>query len=250
MCKISIITPAYNAAEFLPKTVESVLSQTFTDYEMIIVDDYSGDDTYKIACDYAERDSRIKVIKHKKNAGVAAARNTALKAAKGDFIAFLDSDDLWMSDKLEKQYNFMKENGYVLTYTQYRMILENNEQSGIVKVPSRMTYRKIYGNTSIACLTVMVDRKTAGDFEMPPLKHTEDQCTWQEILKRGYIAYALNEPLALYRANNTSLTSNKVGAAKKQWNTYRKYHKMSVIKSAYYFCCYAFNAVIKHFFNR
>ncbi len=247
MCKISVITPAFNAAEFLPLTIESVLSQTFTDYEMIIVDDCSSDNTFEIANEYAKKNPQIRVIRQGKNGGVAAARNTALKAAKGDFIAFLDSDDLWMPDKLEKQYEFMKQNGYVLTYTQYKMLLEDNKLSRPVRVPKSMTYKKIYGNTSIACLTVMVDRKTVGEFYMPPLKHTEDQCTWQDILKRGYKAYALCEPLAVYRANNTSLTSNKVGAAKKQWQTYRKYHKMSVIKSAYYFACYSFNAVIKHF---
>ncbi len=250
MCKVSIITPAYNAEKFLPQTIESVLNQTFCDYEMIIVDDCSVDNTFAVASEYAQKDGRIRVIRHEKNGGVAAARNTALAAARGDFIAFLDADDLWVSDKLEKQYRFMQENGYVLTYTQYRMILEDDNPGRVIKVPRKMTYKKIYGNTSIACLTVMVDRKTAGDFRMPPLKHTEDQCTWQEILKRGYVAYALEEPLALYRANNNSLTSNKVGAAKKQWQTYRKYHKMSVVKSAYYFGCYATNAVLKHFINR
>ncbi len=247
MCKISVITPAFNVAQYLPDTIKSVLAQTFTDYEMIIVDDCSSDNTYEIAQQYAKENPQIRVIRQEKNGGVSAARNTALNAAKGDFIAFLDADDKWMPDKLEKQYSFMKQNGYVLTYTQYRMLLDGDEVGRVIKVPRSMTYKKIYGNTSIACLTVMVDRKTVGEFYMPPISHTEDQCTWQDILKRGYKAYALCEPLALYRANNNSLTSNKVGAAKKQWQTYRKYHKMSVIKSGYYFTCYAVNAVIKHF---
>ncbi len=249
MCKISVITPAYNASEFIDETVQSVINQTFTDWEMIIVDDASSDDTYSKLCKWADKDSRIKPIQHKKNSGVAAARNTALEAAVGDFIAFLDADDLWVPEKLEIQYNYMRDNGYVLTYTEYKIFTADDyENAKSVKVPRVMTYSRIFGNTSIACLTVMVDRKTVGDFRMPPLTHTEDQCTWQDILSRGYKAYALCEPLSLYRRSEGSMTDNKLKVIKRQWYTYRSYHKLSFIKSAYYFTLYALNAVIKHFF--
>ena len=248
MSKVSIITPAYNASAFLKKTILSVQSQTFTDWEMIIVDDCSNDNTYELACSLANEDNRIRVIKHKKNSGVAVARNTALDVAIGDYIAFLDSDDLWLPDKLKKQLAFMEKNNYVLTYTSYQKFLSDTEERGkIIRAPSKMTANAIYGNTSIGCLTVMVNRKMSGAFHMPLITHTEDNCTWQEILSRGYVGYGLDENLALYREGNSSLTNNKKKAAHQQWNTYREYYKFSIVKSAFYFTCYAFNAVKKHF---
>ncbi len=242
---ISIITPAYNAEKSIAKTIESVLAQTHTDWEMIIVDDCSKDNTYDVAKQYADKDDRIKVVKQEKNGGVASARNTALKLAKGDYIAFLDSDDLFLPDKLEKQLKFMEENGYVLTYTKYQNIDEKDALGKVISVPNKMTYEDIFRNTAIACLTVMVNRKKSGEFYMPPLNHTEDQCTWQDILSRGYEAYALQEVLSLYRVSSNSLTGNKFKVIKRQWYTYRKYHKLSLVKSSYYFMCYAFNAVMK-----
>lgn len=247
MCKISIITPAYNAEQYIAETIKSVQNQTFSDWEMIIVDDCSTDDTYKLSYSFSEKDNRIKIIQHEKNCGVAAARNTALDAAKGDYIAFLDSDDMWMPEKLEKQLAFMENNRYALTYTKYQIYHTSSNKLGkIITVPKRMTYKSIFGNTAIACLTVMVNRKMVGAFHMPPLNHTEDQCTWQEILSRGYIAYGLDENLALYRISDKSLTGNKIISIKRQWSTYRNYHKFSVLRSCYYFICYAFSALFKH----
>lgn len=247
MPKVSIITPAYNAGKLLSETIASVRQQTFTDWEMIIVDDCSTDNTYKVALSFAANDDRIKVLLHEKNSGVAMARNTAIDVATGDYIAFLDSDDKWMPEKLEKQLDFMETNGYVLTFTMYQVFnSETGELGKIIKVPQKMTHKTIYSNTIIACLTVMVNRKVVGDFHMPIIPHTEDQCTWQDILSRGYEAYGLQENLALYREGNASLTNNKLNAAKKQWKTYREYHKFSLIKSFYYFACYAVNASLKH----
>lgn len=249
MSKVSIITPAYNASCYLSDTIASVQAQTFSDWEMIIVDDCSKDNTYELACSFSAKDKRIKVIKHEKNGGVAVARNTALDVAVGDFIAFLDSDDMWMPNKLEKQIALMEKNDYAFTYTVYQKFQTGTGQLGkVIRVPKKMTYKKIYGNTSIGCLTVIVNRKKVGEFHMPLIKHTEDNCTWQEILSRGYVAYRLNENLALYREGNSSLTNNKIKAAQKQWKTYREYYKFSVIKSSFYFICYTFNAIKKHFF--
>lgn len=247
MSTVSVITPAYNASQHLPETIQSVQQQTFTDWEMIIVDDCSSDNTFEVACNCAKDDPRIKVLRHEKNAGVSAARNTALDFASGDYIAFLDSDDLWLPQKLEKQLTFMQENHYVLTYTAYQQFnTETKELGRSIKAPKKMTHNAIYGNTAIGCLTVMVDRKTVGPFHMPPISHTEDQCTWQEILRRGYdAAYGLQENLALYREGNASLTRSKLGAIKKQWKTYREFHQFSIIKSGFYFINYAINAVWK-----
>lgn len=244
---ISIITPAYNAEAYVEKTIESVLAQTFQNWEMIIVDDCSKDNTVQIIEKYCKIDCRIQLIKHEKNQGVAAARNTALKVAKGEYIAFLDSDDMWMPEKLEKQYNFMAENDYVLTYTAYQKYYSESEEKGkMISVPEKMTRKAIFYNTAIACLTVMVNREKAGDFEMPLLTHFEDQCTWQSILERGYEAYGLNENLALYRVSSGSLTANKGKAAKRQWDVYRKHFRFSLFRSSIYFVSYAMHAVIKH----
>ena len=244
---ISVITPAYNSGSYIRNTIESVISQTYQNWEMLIVDDCSTDSTIQIAEEYSKKDDRIKIIKHIKNQGVAAARNTALSEAKGEYIAFLDSDDMWMPQKLDVQYRFMEDNGYVLTYTAYQKYFsETGEKGKLITVPKKMTRSSIFYNTAIACLTVMVNKKVAGDFRMPLLPHSEDQCTWQAILAKGYVACGLNENLALYRVSNNSLTGNKVKAAKRQWNMYRKHYGFSIIKSGVYFCSYAIHAVIKH----
>lgn len=249
MSQVSIIVPAYNAATILPETINSVLAQTYEDWEMLIIDDCSTDNTYQVALSFAEKDDRILVLQNEKNSGVAFTRNTGIAAAKGKFIAFLDSDDLWLPDKLEKQVAFMEKNGHALTYTAYQKFDTNSGERGkVISAPKKMTARKILGNTAIGCLTVMVNVDITGPFKMPLIKHTEDNVTWQEILSRGYTAYGINEVLALYREGNVSLTSNKASSVKLQWSTYRDYYKFSFVKSAFLFACYLKNAVLKHFF--
>jgi len=244
---VSVIVPAYNAASYLDECIQSVQRQFYSNWEMIIVDDCSKDNTYRIAEQYAEKDKRIKVIQHKENQGVAAARNTALKAATGDYVAFLDSDDFWKKSKLDRQLAFMENNIYDITYTAYQKInAVTGEKGKVIKVPETMTYEKIFGNTAMACLTVMINRKAVGDFCMPLLDHTEDQCTWQDILSRGYVAYGLNESLAYYREGNLSLTKDKKKSVEQQWNVYRVHYGFGLFKSAIYFSKYAVNAVIKH----
>lgn len=246
---ISIITPAYNAENYICKTIESVQEQTYKDWELIIVDDCSTDYTCVLAKEYAANDSRIKVIKAPQNGGVANARNIGLENATGDYIAFVDSDDLWKPDKLEKQLAFMKDNGCVLSYTDFQKFNTADGSLGkVMRCPKKMRANDILKNTAIGCLTVMVDRKQSGDFRMPPLNHTEDNCTWYHILNNtGQAAYNVGEVLSLYRDGNASMTKNKGKSAKQQWNTYRCYFKFSRIKSAYYFMWYAINAVLRHF---
>ncbi len=249
MSVVSIITPAYNAAPYLAETIRSVQNQTFFDWEMIIVDDCSKDNTLSIARSLSETDDRIKVYQNSKNSGVAATRNFALEKANGKYIAFLDSDDLWLPEKLEKQIDFMDSNQYVLTYTNYQKFDTNTGQryKKIIRAPKVMTAKKIFGNTSIGCLTVMVNREMSGQFQMPLLNHMEDNITWQKILSKGYKGYRLDIVLSLYREGNQSLTSGKKKAAKQQWDIYRNYYGFSVPRSAFYFSKYAFHAVKKHF---
>lgn len=246
---ISIITPAYNAEHYICETIKSVQAQTYQDWELIVVDDCSTDNTSVLVSEYAKSDTRIKLLKAPQNGGVAKARNLGLENANGEYIAFVDSDDLWKPNKLEKQLAFMKEKGCVLSYTDFQKF--NSADGSLAKVmrcPKRMRAIDILKNTAIGCLTVMVDKKQAGEFRMPPLNHTEDNCTWYHILKNtNQTAYNVGEVLSLYRDGNASMTKNKGKSAKQQWYTYRCYFKFSRIKSAYYFTCYAINAVLRHF---
>ncbi len=245
---VSIITPAYNASSYLVETINCVQSQTYQNWELLIIDDCSTDNTYAIAEDVRLKDGRIKLIKAEENGGVAKARNIGLEQANGDYIAFVDSDDLWKSDKLEKQLAFMKEKGCVLSYTDFQKFNTLDGSLGkVMRCPKKMRANDILKNTAIGCLTVMVDKKQAGEFRMPPLNHTEDNCTWYHILKNtGQTAYNVGEVLSLYRDGNASMTKNKGKSAKQQWETYRCYFKFSRIKSAYYFTLYAINAVLRH----
>lgn len=246
---ISIITPAYNAENYISQTIESVQNQSFKDWELIIVDDCSKDYTSVLVKEFENKDPRIRMIKAPQNGGVAKARNLGLEQAQGDFIAFVDSDDLWKPDKLEKQLSFMKEKGCVLSYTDFQKFnTEDGSLGKVMKCPAKMKANDILKNTAIGCLTVMVDKKQAGEFRMPPLGHTEDNCTWYHILKKtNSVAYNQGEVLSLYREGNASLTKNKCKSAKQQWETYRRYFGFSRIKSAYYFTWYAINAVLRHF---
>lgn len=243
---ISIITPAYNAEKTIARTIQSALRQTYKDFELIIADDRSTDNTALIAQQYANLDSRVCVIKKDKNEGVAMARNAALDAAKGDYIAFLDSDDLWLPEKLEKQLAFMQKTRCALSYTGYWFMDANGRAGKMVNVPERMSARRILMDTSIACLTVMVDRRQSGEFRMPRLEHTEDQCAWHEIAKKCGDCLGLTEPLALYRRGG-GLTGNKLKAARQQYAVYRAHFGFSRAKSALYFASYAIIAAKRHF---
>ena len=245
---ISIITPAFNAEMYIAETIKSIQAQTFNDWELIIVDDCSTDNTVSVASSFAKFDNRIKVFKAISNNGVAKARNLGLENAKGEYVAFLDSDDLWKPTKLEKQVAFMQKNNCILTYTDFQQFHSVNGVLGkVITCPKKMTANDILKNTAIGCLTVMVDKKQAGEFRMPNLKHTEDNCTWYHILKKGYTAYKYPEVLSLYRVGNLSLTKNKSRSAKQQWETYRNYFQFNTIKSTYYYIWYAINAVLRHF---
>lgn len=245
---VSIITPAYNAAEYIRETIESVLAQTYPKWEMLIVNDCSKDNTAEIVQSYAAKDNRIKLINLRQNSGAAVARNTAIQNAKGRYIAFLDSDDLWKKEKLQKQLSFMQQNGYAFTFTEYQYLKLTPEESlRIIKVPESLTYNQSLKNTIIGCLTVMVDRKQTGYFEMPLVRAGQDHLTWWLLMKRGFKAYGLQENLAEYRRVEGSISHNRFKAIKRHWKLYREYEKLRLIKSAYCFICYALHAVKKHY---
>ena len=243
---VSIITPCYNSSKFIEDCINSVLAQTYTNWEMIIVDDFSTDNSKEKITVLSENDTRIKTIFLDKNIGAAKARNIAISKAKGKYIAFLDSDDLWMPAKLEDQIYFMQKKDIAFSYTTYQSISEDgNKLFSFVKAPGIMTYTSYLKNTIIGCLTVVIDRDKTGNFEMPNIRSSHDMALWLLIMKRGFPGYALDENLAKYRFVSNSNTSSKLRAAKDVWKVYREIEKLSFFYSTWCFLNYAFNAFLK-----
>lgn len=194
---VSIITPSYNTARFIAETINCVLAQTYTNWEMIIVDDCSTDDTDAVVGGFA--DPRIRYLKNEKNSGAAVSRNRALREAKGKWIAFLDSDDLWEPEKLEKQIGFMERNGYHFSYTGYREIDDNGVSLGTVWTgPKKIGKLKMYAFNYMGCLTVMYDREYVGLIQIADLKKRNDYAMWVKAVQKCP-AYLLDEVLAIYR---------------------------------------------------
>lgn len=246
--KVSIITASYNSERFIKKTIESVLKQTYQNWEMIIIDDCSSDNTESIVNRYIASDKRIKFYKLEKNSGAAIARNLGINKATGEFIAFLDSDDLWDKKKLEKQIEFMKKAKIGFSFTGYRLMKEDGELlNKEIRVPEKVDYNYLLKNTIIGCLTVIIDKRIIGEFKMPELRAGQDTATWLSILRKGNIAYGYNEILASYRLVNGSISSNKMKALKRTWNIYRNVEKLSLYKSVYCFLFYSKNAFLKRF---
>ena len=238
MKKVSVIIPMYNASNYIIECVNSVINQTYKNLEIILIDDKSKDDTLEKVSSI--KDKRIKIIKLKKNSGAAITRNKGIEAATGDYIAFLDSDDFWKEDKIEKQVEFIK--GKTFIYSKYIYYKEN--KTHIANVPLVYTYNKLLKNSGIFTSTVMLnmDNLTKEDIYMPNIKRGQDYGCWYKVIKKVGIAYGIDEPLAYYRVGNASLSSNKFKAMKRTWNLY-KMEDLPFYKRLICFICYAFNAV-------
>ncbi|MBR3229939.1 MAG: glycosyltransferase family 2 protein [Bacilli bacterium] len=247
---VSIITPVYNCEKLIEETIKSVINQTYSNWEMILVDDCTLDKSFLIIQKYMKKDNRIKYFKLKENSGAAVARNKALKESKGRFIAYLDADDKWKKNKLEKQVNFMLENNYAFTCTDYEKIDEKGNSLKIVKIPKKVNYNLFLRNTIIQTVGVMVDTKITGKdiLYMPNIRRRQDAATWCQLLKSGYDCYEVPEVLSYYRVVSNSLSSNKLKAIKMNWYWYRKIEKLSLWKTCYCFIGYAFNAVKKRIY--
>lgn len=243
---VSVITPTYNAAKFIKSTIDSVKSQTYPHWELILVDDCSADPTVDIIS--AElKDPRIQLIKLSENGGAAVARNTGIALAKGRYIAFLDSDDLWLPQKLEKQVRFMQEKNIAFSFSEYGVIREDGSDTrSVVKIPSQIDYRGLLKNTIIGCLTVMLDTEKLGVIQMPNIRTRQDTALWLQLLKKGHIAYGIQEELSKYRKVGGSISSNKWRAAQKTWRMYRDIERLGLIRSAWCFSHYAWNAIKKN----
>lgn len=219
---VSIITPSYNTANFIGETIESVLNQTYTNWEMIIVDDCSPDNTDEVVSAYLS-DSRIKYIKNEKNSGAAVSRNRALREAKGKWIAFLDSDDLWTPDKLEKQIAFMKDNGYSFSYTNYSQIDEASVPLGVfVTGPKKIGKAGMFNYCWPGCLTVMYDAEKIGLIQIKDIKKNNDYAMWLDACKKS-TCYLLDENLGRYRIRSGSISRHGISVLIK-WH-YKLYHE-------------------------
>jgi teichuronic acid biosynthesis glycosyltransferase TuaG len=232
---ISIITPSYKSKRFISQTIDSVLAQIYQNWEMIIVDDVSPDNSNEIIKEYCKKDSRIKLIKLEKNSGPAVARNRAIEEANGRYIAFLDADDLWMPEKLEKQLAFMTQNNYELTYTNYETMNEEGENlNNTVVSPKRLNYQELLKSNKIGCLSAIYDTKRIGKVYMSLMKKRQDYGLWLKILKKVDYAYNVNEVLGTYRIMSHSVSSNKIDLLKYNYALFREHEKFSAIKSLYY----------------
>jgi len=241
---ISIIMPVYNNDKGILTSIKSVLYQTYSYWELLVIDDASSVDIKK-CLQQNFHDERINYFRLAKNSGVAAARNKGMELANGRYVAFLDSDDIWLPEKLAKQVAFMREKNAAVSCTQYRRFRDDVSNVGkVIDVKSQITYHDLLKGNSMGCLTVMIDREKVSSFAMPSVRH-EDYVTWLNIAKEGYIIYGLREDLARYRVSSTSLSGNKLKSFMWTWNVYRQSQGISVIKSLYYILCYIVQACVK-----
>lgn len=237
--------PSYNSEKYIRKSVNSVLNQTYKNWELIIIDDFSSDGSLNIIQEFCNYDSRIKLIVNKKNLGVAESRNIGMKAAQFSFIAFLDSDDIWHEKKLELQTCFMQDNNVAISYTQYYRINDVDLLLGEVnKIPSIVNYNTLLKGNVIAMSTSMIDIRIVEMINFDNIGH-EDYFFWLKLLKNGVLAKGINEKLVYYRVHSTSLSSNKLKAITFTWHIYRNLLKLNLFECLYYFFIHEFKAVIK-----
>lgn len=241
---VSVIMPTYNSTGTVVESIQSVLSQTYKNWELIIVDDRSTDNTWQVIQTYADKYDNIRVYQNKENLGAGASRNFAIEKAKGRFIAFLDSDDLWTEDKLSEQIAFMLENDYPLTYTHYSRFTSEEELS-VVTAPEYTTYKKLMYSNVIGCLTAVYDTEALGKRYMPLIRKRQDMGLWLDILKDTPKAYCLPKPLAKYRMDS-GMTANKFSVLSYQWKFYRDVVGLSLPRSLFTFSVYAVKGTMKH----
>lgn len=243
---VSVIMPCYNMEKFIAYTIQSVQGQTYPHWELLIVDDASTDKTAEIVKNIQNQDDRIHFIIKSKHSGIADTRNQCLNMAKGRFLAFLDADDLWHPGKLEQQLQFMTERNIGFSYSSYDCVDEAGKSlEKIVKATGNLNYEAYLRNTIIGCSTIMIDKTIVGEVIVPNFRTSEDTATWLNILKKGFLAYAIDQPLTSYRIRQHSASSNKLKASTDLWRVYRQNEKLPLFKALVCFSSYAFNAIKK-----
>ncbi|GEK15067.1 glycosyltransferase family 2 protein [Aliivibrio fischeri] len=246
---VSIITPSYNSIEYIDSVYGSICDQSYQNWEWLVTDDFSSDDTFKFLLELSKKDSRVRVFKNKENSGAAISRNNSISQSSGDFIAFIDSDDLWLQNKLKKQIQFMEDNNHDFSFTSYELIdgdgacfnkIVDNHDIQCVSYDDMLRKKATLG-----CSTVMLRRTAFDDISMPLIRTGQDYGLWLKLLKTGVNAYLISEVLTQYRILPDSISRNKIKKAKRQWQIYREIEKLPLFKSIECFCFYAWRAVFR-----
>lgn len=247
---VSVIMPAYNSEQYIKEAITSVLNQTYKNLELLITDDHSSDSTRSIVSEYEKIDGRVKLFTFDKNKGAAEARNNSIRNSKGRYLAFLDSDDIWINDKLKNQLLFMHENKIVFSFTGYSIYHGNGlfEEKIIDGCTSeKIAYHDLLKKTcTVGCSTVILDRLAFDSIEMPNIRTGQDYALWLKLLRdsRGF-AHNYKNRLTGYRILKGSISRNKLKKARRQWQIYREIEKISILPSMYYMIFYIKNAVIR-----
>lgn len=248
---VSVVMPLYNAEVYIAETIESIIAQTYSNWELIIVDDCSTDASLAVARSYEENDCRIKVYANECNVGVAKTRNEGLSHIAGSYVAFMDADDVWLTEKLERQLSHMRESGLAMCFTSYETIESDGQHRNYVHVPRRITYRGFLKNTVTCSHTIAFDLSKvpvellacpnfSEGFDFP-----EDMVVWLQVLKSGVVAGGLDVVLAKNRKHGNSRSANKLHAIARTWNAYRKVEHLSLPYSAYCLFWQLTHAVLK-----
>lgn len=243
---VSVIMPTYNCAKFIAETLDSIKAQTYENWEVVIVDDCSKDNTKEIVDAYIAADPRIKYHCLEVNSGAAVARTKAMELAEGEYMAFCDSDDLWMPDKLERQLAFMKENGYAFTCTAYEQINEETRPlNRVIKTVKKTNYNRLLLDCPVGNSSVMYSVKQMGKFEVPNIRKRNDDALWLQMLKKEKYIYGMPDVLMRYRIRSNSISSNKLSVIKYHWILYREIEHLNVFRSAFHICWWCFLKVFR-----
>lgn len=245
--KISIIMPVYNAQRFLKQAIDSVLNQSYSEFELILVDDCSTDNSFEILCEYEQKDSRVRVFKNEKNRGVSFTRNFGVSKAKGDYIALIDSDDMWTFDKLQKQLELLEKYPDTdLCYTGSGFVDTNSYKSDFVfSVPTQVDFKKLLKQNVVSCSSVLLKKEWLLKYPMAHDDMHEDFAVWLSILKDGGKARGVNEPLLVYRVDRNSKSGNKFKSMAMTYRVY-KFMGLNVFKRVYYMAFYIISGIKKH----
>jgi teichuronic acid biosynthesis glycosyltransferase TuaG len=246
----SIITPVYNAEDFLEETLNSILNQTYQNWESILINDNSNDGSLEIAERFVRLDPRFKIINKTVSEGAARARNAGIEQAKGRFIAFLDSDDVWLPEKLAEQIAFMKEKDIAFSYSSYQFLTEQGQIASSVIAPASITYNQLLKGNVIACLTAIYDTDKLGKVLMPDILKRQDFGLWLKITKLGVTGYGLKKPLARYRLRTGSISHAKFNTMLYTWDLYRTIERLPLHLCIYYISNLLFSASVKRLKNK
>jgi glycosyltransferase involved in cell wall biosynthesis len=244
---VSIITPTFNSAKYIAETIQSVQKQTYTNWEMIIVDDGSSDDTVAVVKKIQETEHRIYLIEQSQNVGPAITRNKGIDHATGKYLTFLDADDIWFTDFIENSINTINKTRIPFVFSSYRRSNENLEYvySDFI-VPKKVTYTDILKTNSISCLTAFIDIEVAGKKLMPLIHKRQDMGLWLKYLKEIPFAYGIQETKAIYRIRKNSLSRKKSNLIKYQWQFYREVENLSILQSTYYMLQWMYRGFMKY----